>query len=45
MPAHITLNKKPAAAIIRDGLYFVLTTLSLTPWKDRDHGFIQNCAV
>ncbi len=34
-------NGKPASATIRDGLIFVLTTLSPTPGKGEDHGFVQ----
>lgn len=46
MPTPITLNEKPAAVTTRDRLDFVLsTTLSLTPWKDQDHGFVQQPAA
>ena len=46
MPAPITHNEKPAAATIRDRLELVLsTTLSLTPWKDQDHDFVQQPAA
>ena len=41
MPAPITPNET-AAAVSCDGLDFVFsTTLPLTPWKDRDHGFVH----
>ena len=36
-----TVNKKPAAVVIRSGLYLVSTVLPLTPGKDRSNGFLH----
>ena len=41
MPTTPNLNETAAAVTSCDGLDFVLTTLPLTSWKDRDHGFVQ----
>ena len=37
-----TLNEKPAAATIRDGLNFVSTTTSPPPQKDSDDDLLQH---
>ena len=34
-------TKKPAAVVIRSGLYLVSTALPLTPGKDRSNGFLH----
>ena len=45
MPAPITINKKPVAATICDGLDSVSTTLSITPEKDQDSALISLSAA
>ncbi len=45
MLAPTTIKRKAAALTRCDGLRFVLTTLPLTPWKDRDHGFVHPVAA
>ncbi len=41
----VTINKKPAAVAIRDGLYLVLTTTPLTSRKDSDNDLVHDrCA-
>ena len=37
-----TVNKKPAAVVIRSGLYLVSTVLPLTPGKDRDDELLHD---
>ena len=44
-PIPIIRKKKPAEVTTPGGLYFVSTTLPLTPWKDRDDEHVHDdCA-